>query len=339
MKTACKLMGVAALIAVAIMLFGAGDAYAVHKQSATFLCAGCHSMHGTTAWDTTPHVSLLKEDIGVAFCMSCHNAEGTQDATAPSVADSSVTTAGRLSEPAAVGAGGYFYGYTLGATTYTNANSHDLSLAVDPTPPGNDGPSAIAGFYCATCHNHHGTSQAEGAETGGIDAFRNLNQIPDDNGSNIDVVGVETSYTVTTLTSGFATWCADCHDNFYDNASPYSYHPTDVGINAQLTSLLYEYGMDDNDTNTGQPIIKLEDPASDDARTSATATLRDGAANDDEVTCLTCHYSHGGPNDSNLRYAFGTSFSWTDPQTDTAANTAADPTGDEQGGCQICHNK
>jgi predicted CXXCH cytochrome family protein len=334
---------VAVLVGATIILYGA-NASAVHK-SGSFACQKCHAMHGTTSWNSEANADLLRYTKGAEFCLQCHEEDSNNDdpvsgETSPNVAKLSAN--GKPSTT--IGAGGYFYGMTQmpsSGTPYTSDNAHDMD-PTGPTPP--VATASITGmFWCTNCHDQHGVNNADGDKTGvsgttptggsgtyTIDTFRNLKR------GDTDIDGTETSMSDTAYKAGIADFCIQCHDSYVKSGgNHHRYHPVEVGINTELGTLYYEFGMDDTDNDTSQPIIKPQDPSGDDDPTNATATNRDGS-NDDQPTCLTCHYAHGGPYTDLLRWDYGnSSYTWSDPNTDTVG---ADPTGDASAGCQMCHN-
>lgn len=337
-------------LAFAALLFFTTSSQAVHKSGATgkFFCLACHNMHATKMWDTAAGgLRLLRHDRNANVCLQCHEEDQGGEAgkvetgeTPPFVADATGTN-GR---PTTVGAGGYFYGLnTSTPSAWAGAQGHGLNLSAPSIPVG----GAITGtFWCANCHDMHGTTNtadlagvsgfqplgAPGSYT--VDTFRNLKR------GAADITAVETSATDTNYRTGIADFCKQCH-SAYTGASA-GYHPVDTAIaTAGMAGTWYESGMNDTLVLTAQPIIKPEDPLGTDNRIAAIIADRDPGAGDDEVTCLTCHYAHGGPYTYMLRWQRDGNAMLetdiTDPTNDTLPTNFADMA--TAYGCQVCHNK
>lgn len=256
---------------------------------------------------------------------------------------------GTNGKPTTVGAGGYFYGMTglprISTGGFDSDNAHALDKPISGHPESIEGRTEV--LWCRSCHHHHGTPNTGDTRAadlpkgdplvGGdlmISKFRNL-IVPD--GDN-NILGKEISRTDTYYNKGLEDFCQRCHDLNTWSAIGDAYHPVGSATNIKDGGLTagtnYESGMDDTDSFTLQPIIKPQDPAADDNRTLATKADRD-LTDDDTVTCLTCHYAHGGPYKKMLRWDYGNyQYTWLYPNSDT---TGAKVSRDSGAGCQMCH--
>ncbi|MBI2876978.1 MAG: hypothetical protein HYY20_08865 [Candidatus Tectomicrobia bacterium] len=311
---------------------------------------------GTNA-DTNYGRRLLKTRRSSYLCLQCHD-RGTNQTGGGRVGLSNkivVDTTQPNGKPATnVGAGGYFYGMTSLPTVegggFDNGNAHAVDAAIPGHPESTESETEV--LWCRKCHHHHGTGATDTSNANlpngdpvkplglKVSAFRNLIVRDADNvvGREIDPSGQPTnSY----YTEGLELFCQRCHDLNTWSALGDAYHPvgsnTRISIAGLAAGTNYESGMDDTDTFTGQPIIKPQDPSGTDNRTAGLATRDPG--DDDNVTCLTCHYAHGGPYEKMLRWDYGNYlYTWSDPNSDTTGvrKVSGVPT-DPAAGCQMCH--
>lgn len=303
---------------------------------------------------------LLKSRRSSYFCLQCHDlssatrSKSLGDPDPPAV----VSTANPAIPPGgqgSSGAGGYFC-CTMSSLPqigrpFQSPNAHDLDRSIAGHPASTKMETEV--LWCRSCHHHHGTGSTDTlwsqlpngdplkAADLEIDSFRNLIVPKGLNGAS-RVRGRELSYTDTYYSRYMENFCERCHDQATMGAS-LGYHPEGMQIGIANSGMAagnnYMRGMDDTDLITGQPIIKPQDPNGNDNRTAANFSSRDPDA-DDVVTCLTCHYAHGGPYAKMLRWDSGnTSHTWRDPNNDTTG-VGRDSNGntiDAEAGCQMCH--
>ncbi|MBI2876979.1 MAG: hypothetical protein HYY20_08870 [Candidatus Tectomicrobia bacterium] len=372
--------GLVGAMVVAALALWAGSARAVH-ESGVFDCSTCHAMHQAHGQDGAYGGSLEYynqwEDWGVGqdvndgygrrllktrrssyFCLQCHDLSSPTRTKNPGDPDppAVVNTANPANPPGVPsGAGGYFYGMaslpTVGSP-FQSPNAHDLDREIAGHPGSSSTETEI--LWCRNCHHHHGTRATDTTWSQlpkgdplknanpnlEIDSFRNL-IVP--RGDASQIWGREISYTNTYYSRKLENFCERCHDQPLWGAS-LGFHPEGMQIGIANSGMAagnnYMRGMDDTDLITSQPIIKPQDVLENDNRSAANFTARDPGA-DDVVTCLTCHYAHGGPYAKMLRWDYGNYlYTWNDPYNDTrlGKGISESPTAGSPGaGCQMCH--
>lgn len=137
----------------------------------------------------------------------------------------------------------------------------------------------------------------------------------------------DTSHT-SGATDTMTALCKRCHGAFHGSGaaitdgsgSPWLLHPTDITLQS---SIIGEYdAYDDKGYNMGVPVASTDISGVDGTITPGT---------DDIVTCLSCHFAHGGPYDYLIRW---------DYEGEMLAHQSAD-LGDQvnfTAGCFYCHD-
>lgn len=300
-------------------------AFCVHKQSSSFICSGCHTIHSSedgTSTPTTPKAKLLRysnDDL----CYACHeNGDGgvlhSKYSDAPVVKDALLTF--DPNNLASIGAGGNFaYLDPNDADNGSTANQgygHNFS-DTGMYPAGAAGGTKV--MHCATCHDPHGVT----ADSGTVDSYRNLKMSPDgdatyknitntaegttQNGNGVyPITGNKYGSTSSTDGSGISLWCEQCHTNFHGNKTSNLRHPVDISMNGA------------NFTAYSASTYKL--PLEDATGSTSANTNHSGNENTDRVFCLSCHFPHAGPYADALRW-------------DSSKGMGSGE------GCQQCHNK
>jgi hypothetical protein len=288
-------------------------------------CGDCHLQHATDPEDPSfggGFSFLLRKNSVNELCLSCHN--GT-DATAPDVQAPvpmyNSTTSGES-------AAGFFA--MLGVE---NPNGHTLGVLM-PTPLQTTARSGE--LNCVSCHAPHGNGN-----------YRNLAQDPAVTGAYLIVevgTNVMTEHAPSTppntdgsviaysrdnigYVSGMSAWCTSCHDQLSTNtgaSSPahFNAHPSDLALNA--------FGVQSH-TDPAHWMTGLGEGFGGNAATSARVPFQVPGAADftasrtpqptSEVSCASCHKSHGSGNRKSMVWPYL-----------EGGETSLD-------GCQQCHNK
>lgn len=360
---------------VALLALWAGSAGAVHRSANLdcSTCHAMHQAYGMDApyngsleyynqwepWGTGTSINdgngrrLLKTRRSSYFCLQCHDLNSPTRSKNPGDPDppAVVNTANPANPPGgqgSSGAGGYFC-CTMSelpqvGTPFESPNAHDLDREIAGHPESSSTETEV--LWCRNCHHQHGTGSTDTLWSQlpkgdplkndflEIDSFRNLIVTKGDASK---IKAREISYTDTYYGQFMEKFCERCHDQAMMGAS-LGYHPEGMQIGIANSGMTagnnYMRGMDDTDFITGQPIIKPQEILENDNRNAANFTNRDPGAND-VVTCLTCHYAHGGPYAKMLRWDYGNyQYTWNDPNNDTRGARVA---GDAGAGCQMCH--
>jgi len=118
--------------------------------------------------------------------------------------------------------------------------------------------------HCGTCHDTHGSTNYRLLKTT-LNGKAGIAV-----SANVDSRGRTTSYN-----SGMSSFCTACHKSYlqYGSAAGYTRHPVDVALTAQEMANYNHFG--------GPKYLPLE-----------------GGTN---VTCTTCHFAHGSPNEKMKR--------------------------------------
>jgi hypothetical protein len=271
--------------------------------------------------------------------------------------------------------------FTLGtgdtSTNYSLGHGHSVG-ATSVVPPGADSDTTM-NFSCTNCHDPHGVdstgnginvyrnlkqspvgggggtnsdstgtvtlliSTPWGAASTGDDFTGNnagtTNHywpIFDGTSSNVYSSGTDGS-----ATAGISGWCAQCHDNWHEDAiatetsgSDWRRHPvhnaivdgdsiSGVGV-VVVNWTHYTERADSNAPYTNTAGTKLP------AAQTASDTVYYADDTHDKVFCLSCHYAHGGPNYDALRWSYTSSVDDTGQGGNTIASNV---------GCQQCHNR
>jgi len=329
-------------VAVCLVCMPAG---AVHKNSASFICSGCHVMHATDGDGVdlaAPVDLLLKNTSTEALCLNCHDEDQSPVANTPCVMGAALSTAP---------AGGSFENLSAKgndtAGTWAQGTGHNLGEGgLVPIIPASTGMTLPNGMDCATCHDPHGTSATEATDDAGpVDAYRNLRQAPGVTGGATarDIIGTEGAFVTDVIPAGynaygaltsangsdFTRWCGECHNDLLDvepgvddGAEPFHRHPVaeDMVDDAPADDMapFANYGT----TTAEASRLPLEDwTGSASANTTNGAPLiADGDEAADRVFCLSCHSAHASGELNALRW----------DNTAGLGNTV---------GCQQCHLK
>lgn len=326
--------------------------------SDTDACAGCHRTHTGTA------VKLLKSGTSrYEFCISCHNGSGANANVSTGIfeGDADITYESHNSRTDGEALKGLNGGGFTGAVPYTGRSGrggssillsgdlqrHDIVGADGVTKQafggGSTGPSqAIADFTCTSCHDPHGTKNSDNSERYRIlkgSSASPVNSLVTADIKSNEAVGTH-DYTKDQYKEGMADFCISCHTQYktgmqlfggLPNPSP-AYNAGDGNgsvarfrhaIDVTLGTNGDKPGIKGNGTSVWANMnsnvqLPVEQPLGYSATTGST----------DEITCLTCHQSHG------------TSATMTAiAQQVLPANSSTLLRLNNRGVCQDCHNK
>lgn len=255
-----------------------------YHNNARMECTDCHTQHnssrdpnlpgspslamrydqpGAPAASSPAAPQLLRAGASTELCLACHSAT----ATAPSVINS------------------YASNHAAGAfpVSYTAMSNMAHTITTSPVSPPDNPPVTLDSLTCTTCHDPHGNG-----------SYRNLR--PDPTRTNKIPVTVDAFQTVLpgngpidtvyapsniVYKSGISEWCIKCHMA----PQPGSDHPDSVAMWGSTVASYTRWAT------TTYPRVPVDSP-----------TDNTIPSTDDRVTCLSCHYGHGGLNYKTLRY-------------------------------------
>ncbi|MFZ1684349.1 MAG: cytochrome c3 family protein [Candidatus Zixiibacteriota bacterium] len=290
-------------------------------------CDDCHLQHGSdqqSQINTNGYNFLLRKNSVNELCLSCH--DGTNSAAPDVVAP--VTMYG--SSPTQESGAGYF-----SLMGIDNANGHALGLLL-PTPLATGG--STVELNCVSCHAAHGNGNyrnllVDPANTGaelivkvGTNVFQQHppDVPPTSAGSAVAYARENIGYV-----SGISAWCSSCHTQLAQNnlasiPAHFNSHPSDVSLDAFLMSTHVDAEHWTDSLGEGfapggavppTPRVPFQAPNAHDFAASQKV------ASSNQVSCMSCHKSHGSGNRKALVW----------PYLESVENSLA--------GCQQCHNK
>ncbi len=260
-------------------------------SSATDKCSSCHRMH------TSINSKLLPQLSNEALCESCHSkGQGADTAVMEGIYINSQNPDQSWGEDTVVLLGG---GFEKIGDSNTVTSKHLLEVA--GTPYGSS-PSKQYTLTCISCHTPHQSPN-----------YRLLRRRPGESSADVNVTWngpwtdstesepggeyrgfTEIDFTATSgykeytrnYQSGFSSWCQACHTKYLERG-PEKYNPGDIYEDV----IRYRHGIDvpiadrTNPVNEIQYDLETELPLED--------ITGNGRSSDDELTCVTCHRSHG----------------------------------------------
>jgi hypothetical protein len=287
-------------------------------------CGDCHLQHSSEKGEPHPEGTqayLLRKASVNEVCLSCH--DGT-DPTAPDVQAPAPMYASTVSQESAAGV-------LLGAPE-DNPRGHTLGLPVITALQSTASPMILS---CASCHAVHGN-----------DNYRNLQHDPAALGADIRVAldthvfvnlhpdkpptpgGSINAYSRDNVAyaRGMSDWCTSCHDLLATNspaAAPahFNNHPSNLAISVtgfddHADAAHWIAGSGEGFTGIGGMLrVPFQVP------TASSFTSAREVASSNQVTCLSCHKSHGSANQKALHW----------PYLEGGDNFLS--------GCQQCHNQ
>ncbi len=292
-------------------------------------CGECHAEHATAGGQVIPggpfSTLLIKSSVN-ELCLSCH---GGDDPTAPDVLSPVSMYAQSLTTESAAG---FFQ-----VPGVLNPMGHSLGLAVN-VPLNSAGKNME--LSCASCHEYHGN-----------DNYRNLRYDPGATGDSISILsqqdifwqdappelpsqgGAALAYQQGNIRykSSWTRWCASCHDQISANTSAippahFNAHPSDVPLSGTSgTPHVRTQGWisGDGEGFAGNAVVSGEGiPRVPFCQPTATDFASAGNVHSsNEVSCGSCHKSHGSDYSKSLRW----------PYLEGGINYLS--------GCQQCHGK
>jgi hypothetical protein len=315
------------LVAGAFLLPLAANAGIVSGQ-----CYNCHTMHQTDGDNNTntgarPSSGQLLIGNG---CEACHAVAGATNAdngkhafatfSAPQVIDS---TSPNLA--------GYFS--AAGSEIQHNMNMSITGYAAEAVNGGTAPGGTLALTGCLHCHRITGGHHGANASYRLLFALAGTDQTADADYGNMPGASTVPDTTGTVYDSESMNGvCSTCHPNFHGGANQgyadlttiasaaltaWVRHPTDISLSEVDAVNMANYNYTNN------------------YGTVATAAQRNllplgtsTSGNADTIMCITCHYSHGGPYNDLLRFAYHNGSTGDNVAKDGVAST----------GCETCHN-
>lgn len=288
-------------------------------------CSDCHTIHysenalpPTRAEAGGPWGRLLRYSNVNELCLSCHDGN---EPKSPDVLAPVTQYVGSGDEHSGAG-------FFSGGDGSVSANGHDLGGAGSSVPLSTMGPVQLS---CASCHDPHGNANYRNLRpdpgTGGgrdillgTDVFENVSPPVPPTQS-----GVVQAYRRSNIgyRSGMVQWCMQCHDLALTGGQTLgTSHPNEAAMSGFLADAAHwlagtgtGFGTATNDGVEGVPRLRFQEPG---GSSYATSTA---VAATNQVFCLSCHHSHGGP------YEYG--MIWPSNSPGNA---------DQDSGCQQCHN-
>lgn len=273
-----------------MVVMGPPDAFAENwHRGAGLSCGYCHPGHRSEGLGAS--IPSWKGDLSsTSLCLRCH--DGSQLA-APGV----LAPSGR-SRPVETAGGFFERGWG------PSGKGHDLGVRV-----GLAGVGSIV-LTCISCHDPHGNANYKDLRPRPMAGLRGGGRPADPGGVRVTARKREGSKNQgyggrnpTLYQEGISRWCEECHQDFYggQRARGPSHHPVEVAVSkaainpGEMLPLFFSSAP-----------LPVEDPQG-----NTVYGPNPSGADDDRVSCLTCHYAHGGENPKALRYADGTSLDST----------------------------
>jgi hypothetical protein len=317
------------LVAGAFLLPLAANAGIVSGQ-----CYNCHTMHQTDRNGNTPASRISNGQLLIGNgCAGCHAAVGaTNDDTgkfafatysAPQVHDST--------QPNLAG----FFSPTGSEV------QHNMGFASNPAIPGYSAESVNGGTApggtlaltaCTSCHGVSGGHHGAGASYRLLFPLTGTDQSADPDYGNMPGAAVNVPDTSGTIYDSEAMngVCSGCHPDFHGSANQglmdrtnaltanntaWIRHPTDISLSDMQSFPMSAYNYTTNYNNSGDTnILPLG--------------LTDTVVTADTIMCITCHYSHGGPYNDLLRFAYNNGTTGDNVADDNVSSV----------GCESCHD-
>ena len=300
-------------------------------------CAACHRAH-TGGME---RLLFTEATTTYGFCTTCHNGTGANTNVVRGMFEGDFTTWGTQGHGTAqAGLNGGGFESAVAYTGKANRMSAPVAIASDTNRHnatgsddaintawggGSSGPGTQMTLTCTSCHDPHGTDNANGSER-----YRILRDVV--NGNNVDAIIISNEngthdYTTTKYRNGLATFCEACHTQYSKMSGYY-----DAGDGNGLTERYRhnpEVIISNGDKWTGNNMTIAHNMNAYSAilpvQQSGYSPTNSGI---NTMTCLTCHQAHG------------TSATVTDSQIQaTPAHSATLLRLDNQGVCEACHMK
>lgn len=263
----------------------------------TDACASCHRIH------TASGVYLLAEGTTIfGFCTSCHNGSGANTNVLQGRFEGTVTDFDTHTEGVpgnGLNAGGYIYAYSYTGrnsrtsgwaqvTSRHNINGLDTDTYYIAWGGGSVGPGFQIALDCTSCHNPHGTENADGSER-----YRILrNEV-----NGVDVATIKAheeishNYTSISYRDGIAGFCIACHTQYIKKSSYYD-AGDGQGLQIRVRHSVPMY-ISRGDVRTGNQKTIAQNLNEHIQLPLEQTVFSDQASGDNRLTCLTCHQVHG----------------------------------------------
>jgi cytochrome c553 len=254
-----------------------------------------HNSQGGEVVTPTPGDALLKAQDPSSTCNLCHAGYG------------------QFAGGEGYGSGGDFawltktFTWTAHGHAYSSdggSHGHSITAAAQgltPTTEGETLTEAPGGDYltanlgCQSCHDPHGTQGNALLLYGAEDTpkgftFANDAPVLVSAGRRTVETGANTDEKHTAFGSGMSLWCANCHEDFYndDTANNGGMHPTGRMIGDLATA--YNGYLIEGQTAAYSELVPFETGDLDDSTLDTTST--EGPTGTSLVMCLSCHRAH-----------------------------------------------